>query len=144
MNPFIVAKNVNRISFIGAAASIQYLVTRECEWENLKSAIQNPPDVDVIISHLAPEPTFDPDDGNELSELASLIVSNCKVIELNERYHRPPLKWLLRFEEHNVSFHFESDAHSLEEIVNLTQLYDLIAIVDEIVMQKITAGSVIA
>jgi histidinol phosphatase-like PHP family hydrolase len=72
-------------------------------------------------------------------------VSNCKVIELNARYHRPPLKWLLRFKEHDVRFHFESDAHSLEEIVNLTRLYDLIAIVDDNhMMQEITAGSVIA
>jgi hypothetical protein len=60
-----------------------------------------------------------------------LIVSNCKEIELNARYHRPPLKWLLRFKEHDVRFHFESDAHSTEEIVNLIRLYDLIAIVDD-------------
>jgi histidinol phosphatase-like PHP family hydrolase len=120
----------SRNCFIGAA-SIQYLLTRECGWETLKSAIQNPPNLDVIIGHLAPEPTFDPDDGNELSELASLIVSNCKVIELNARYHRPPLKELLRFKEHDVRFHFKSDAHSTEEIVNLIRLYDLIAIVDD-------------
>jgi putative hydrolase len=57
--------------------------------EALKTAIQNP-DVDVI-GHLAPEPTFDVDD-QELSELASLIVSNHKIIEISAKYHRPPIR----------------------------------------------------
>jgi putative hydrolase len=57
--------------------------------EALKCVIQNP-DVDVI-GHLAPEPTFDLDD-QELSELASLIVSNHKIIEISAKYHRPPLR----------------------------------------------------
>lgn len=41
--------------------------------------------MNIIIGHLVPESTFDPDGGDELSELASLIVSNCKVIELNAK-----------------------------------------------------------
>jgi putative hydrolase len=96
--------------------------------EALKNAIQNP-DVDVI-GHLAPEPTFDLDD-QELSELASLIFSNRKIIELNAKYHRPPPRWLLKFKEHQVRFHLGSDAHSLEQIGNFSSISDLIAIVKD-------------
>lgn len=96
--------------------------------EALKSAIQNP-DVDVI-GHLAPEPTFDLNE-EELSELASLIFSNHKIIELNAKYHRPPPRWLLKFKEKNVSFHLGSDAHSLQEIGNFSRISDLIAIVHD-------------
>lgn len=96
--------------------------------EALKSAIQNP-DVDVI-GHLAPEPTFDLND-EELSELASLIFSNRKIIELNSKYHRPPPRWLLKFKEQDVRFHLGSDAHSLQEIGNFSRVYDLIAVVQD-------------
>jgi putative hydrolase len=96
--------------------------------EALKTAIQNP-DVDVI-GHLAPEPTFDLND-DELSNLASLIFSNRKIIELNAKYHRPPPRWLLKFKEHEVRFHLGSDAHSLEEIGNFSRISDLIAIVQD-------------
>jgi histidinol phosphatase-like PHP family hydrolase len=96
--------------------------------EALKSAIQNP-DVDVI-GHLAPEPTFDLND-EELSELASLIFSNHKIIELNAKYHRPPPKWLLKFKEQDIRFHLGSDAHSLQEIGNFSKISDLIAIVQD-------------
>jgi putative hydrolase len=96
--------------------------------EALKSAIQNP-DVDVI-GHLAPEPIFDLND-EELSELASLIFSNHKIIELNAKYHRPPPKWLLKFKEQNIRFHLGSDAHSLQEIGNFSKISDLIAIVQD-------------
>lgn len=96
--------------------------------EALKSAIQNP-DVDVI-GHLAPEPTFDLND-EELSELASLIFSNHKIIELNAKYHRPPPRWLLKFKEKNVRFHLGSDAHSLQEIGNFSRISDLIAMVHD-------------
>ena len=94
--------------------------------EALKSAIQNP-DVDVI-GHLASEPTFDLND-EELSELASLIFSNHKTIELNAKYRRPSIRWLLKFKEHEVRFHLGSDAHSLEEIGNFSRISDLIAMV---------------
>ena len=96
--------------------------------EALKSAIQNP-DVDVI-GHLAPEPTFDLNE-EELSELASLMFSNHKIIELNAKYHRPPPRWLLKFKEKNVSFHLGSDAHSLQEIGNFSSISDLISIVHD-------------
>jgi putative hydrolase len=94
----------------------------------LKTAIQNP-NIDVI-GHLAPEPTFDLDD-QELSELASLIFSNHKIIELNAKYHRPPPRWLLRFKEHHVGFHLGSDAHSLGEVGNFSSISDLIAMVED-------------
>jgi putative hydrolase len=94
----------------------------------LKSAIQNP-DVDVI-GHLAPEPTFDLNE-EELSELASLIFSNHKIIELNAKYHRPSIRWLTKFKEQNVRFHLGSDAHSLQEIGNFSKISDLIAIVQD-------------
>jgi putative hydrolase len=94
--------------------------------EALKSAIQNP-DVNVL-GHLAPEPTFDLND-EELSELASLIFSNNKIIELNAKYHRPPTRWLVKFKEYQVRFHLGSDAHSLEEIGNFSRISDLIAMV---------------
>ena len=96
--------------------------------EALKSAIQNP-DVDVI-GHLAPEPTFDLNE-EELSELASLLSSNHKIIELNAKYHRPPPKWLLKFKEQDIRFHLGSDAHSLQEIGNFSKISDLIAIVQD-------------
>ena len=96
--------------------------------EALMTAIQNP-DVDVI-GHLAPEPTFDLND-EELSELAALILSNHKIIELNAKYHRPPPRWLLKFKEHQVRFHLGSDAHSLEEIGNFSRISDLIAMVED-------------
>lgn len=96
--------------------------------EALTSAIQNP-DVDVI-GHLAPEPTFDLND-EELSDLASLIFSDRKIIEINAKYHRPPSRWLLKFKEHEVKFHLGSDAHSLEEIGNFSRVYDLIAAVQD-------------
>src|SRR5215210_4084036 len=94
-------------------------------YQSIKSA-------DIVIinttGHLAPEPTFDLND-EELSELASLIFSNHKIIELNANYHRPPRKWLLKFKEHDIRFHLGSDAHSLQEIGNFSKISDLIAIV---------------
>jgi putative hydrolase len=104
----------------------------------LKNTIQNP-DVDVI-GHLAPEPTFDLND-DELSELASMIFSNHKIIELNAKYHRPPPRWLLKFKEHQVRFHLGSDAHSLEEIGNFSTISDLIGIVDDNVRNSTSGGS---
>jgi histidinol phosphatase-like PHP family hydrolase len=62
--------------------------------EALNTAIQNP-HVDAI-GHLAPGPTFDLND-EELSNLASLITSNRKIVEINAKYHRSPLRWLLKF-----------------------------------------------
>jgi len=94
----------------------------------LNSAIHNP-DVNVI-GHLAPEPGFDLND-EELSELASLVSSNHKTVEINAKYHRPPPRWILKFKEFDVKFHLGSDAHSLQEIGNFSTISDLIALVQE-------------
>jgi putative hydrolase len=96
--------------------------------EALKKAIENP-DVDVI-GHLASEQSFDLYD-DELSEIASLVVSNNKIIEINAKYHRPPPRWLAKFKQHGVSFHLGSDAHSLEEIGDFRRVSDLIEIADD-------------
>lgn len=96
--------------------------------EALNTAIQNP-HVDVI-GHLAPESTFDLNN-NELSDLASLISSNRKIIEINAKYHRPPLRWLMKFKEYDIKFHLGSDAHSLEDIGNFSSVCDLIAAVED-------------
>ena len=110
-------------------ASFHTVFGNKREWiDALNNAIQNP-DVNVI-GHLAPEPTFDLND-NELSDLASWIFSNRKLIELNAKYHRPPARWLLKFKEHGVRFHLGSDAHSLEQIGNFSKIHDLIAIVHD-------------
>jgi putative hydrolase len=55
----------------------------------LNTAVQNP-HVDVI-GHLAPESTFDLNN-DELSDLASFISSSRKIIEINAKYHRSPLR----------------------------------------------------
>ena len=110
-------------------ASFHTVFGNKREWiDALNNAIENP-DVNVI-GHLAPEPTFDLND-DELSELASWIFSNRKLIELNAKYHRPPARWLLKFKEHGVRFHLGSDAHSLEQIGNFSKIHDLIAIVHD-------------
>jgi putative hydrolase len=110
-------------------ASFHTVFGNKREWiDALNNAIQNP-DVNVI-GHLAPEATFDLND-DELSELASWIFSNRKLVELNAKYHRPPARWLLKFKEHGVRFHLGSDAHSLEQIGNFSKIHDLIAIVHD-------------
>lgn len=97
-------------------------------WINaLKRAIENP-DVNVI-GHIAPEATFTL--GNsEVDALASLIVKNKKIVELNAKYYRPPPEWILIFREKGVKFHLGSDAHSLQQIGQFEKISDLISLVD--------------
>jgi histidinol phosphatase-like PHP family hydrolase len=78
-----------------------------------------------VIGHLAPETSFDLTD-NELIELAQLLKSNDKTVEINAKYRRPPMKWLQIFKENNVNFHLGSDAHSLDEIGNFKSITNLI------------------
>lgn len=93
-------------------------------WMNaIKNAIQNP-DVDVI-GHLAPEPTFRLNN-EELLELCELLKYHGKIVELNAKYKRPPLDWLLQFKNHEVRFHLGSDAHSLNEIGDFRRIYHMI------------------
>jgi putative hydrolase len=97
-------------------------------WINaLKRAIENP-DVNVI-GHLAPEATFTL--GNsEVDSLASLIVKNKKIVELNAKYYRPPPEWILIFKKKGIKFHLGSDAHSLQQIGQFEKISDLISLVD--------------
>jgi putative hydrolase len=93
-------------------------------WMNaIKAAIQNP-DVDVI-GHLSPEPTFSLNN-EELLGLCELLRTNDKIVELNAKYRRPPLDWLLQFKSHNVKLHFGSDAHSVTEIGDFSRIHQLI------------------
>lgn len=96
-------------------------------WLNaIKSAIKNP-DVNVI-GHLAPEPTFSLDN-EELIEICQLLKEQRKIIELNAKYNRPPMDWVLKFKEYNVEFHLGSDAHSLNEIGEFSRILELVHVV---------------
>jgi histidinol phosphatase-like PHP family hydrolase len=98
-------------------------------WINaLKKAIENP-DVDVI-GHIAPEPTFTLET-YEIEELASIIVENKKIVEINAKYRRPPPAWILTFSRRGVKFHLGSDAHSLQQIGQFEKITDLISLVDD-------------
>jgi putative hydrolase len=93
-------------------------------WMNaIKNAIQNP-DVDVI-GHLAPEPTFSLDK-DELIEICQLLKDHGKIVELNAKYNRPPMDWVLKFKKYNVEFHLGSDAHSLNEIGEFNRIVKLV------------------
>jgi histidinol phosphatase-like PHP family hydrolase len=105
-------------------------------WINaLKKAIENP-DVDVI-GHIAPEPTFTLET-DEIDALASLIVENKKVVEINAKYRRPPPTWILTFNKRGVKFHLGSDAHSLQQIGQFEKISDLISLVSGSSVSSIT------
>lgn len=92
----------------------------------LTRAIENP-SVDVI-GHIAPETSFRMEQ-DEVEDLASLIVKNKKIIEINAKYHRPPPEWIVPFMEKGVKFHLGSDAHRLEDIGQFAKISDLISLV---------------
>ena len=92
----------------------------------LKEAIENP-NVNVI-GHVAPEPTFTLEN-SEVDELASLIVENKKIVEINAKYRRPPRDWIVTFNKRGVKFHLGSDAHSLQQIGQFEKISDLISLV---------------
>jgi putative hydrolase len=96
-------------------------------WMNaIKSAIKNP-DVNVI-GHLAPESTFSLKN-EELGEICRLLKEHGKIVELNAKYNRPPLDWVLKFKEYGVRFHLGSDAHSLNEIGEFSRILKLVQLV---------------
>jgi putative hydrolase len=108
-------------------ASFHTLYNDKDIWLNaLRNAIKNP-NVDVI-GHIAPEPTFRME-LCEVRDLASLIVENRKIIEINAKYHRPPREWTVLFKQLGVKFHLASDAHRLEEIGHFENISDLISLV---------------
>jgi putative hydrolase len=95
-------------------------------WMNaLANAIENP-DVN-IIGHLAPEATFTLDK-YEIESIASKIVENGKIVEINAKYHRPPRDWIIIFKDRGVNFRLGSDAHSLSEIGQFGKIRDLISL----------------
>jgi putative hydrolase len=105
-------------------------------WINaLKKAIENP-DVDVI-GHIAPEPTFTLET-DEIDALASLIVENKKIVEINAKYRRPPSTWILTFSKRGVKFHLGSDAHTLQQIGQFEKISDLISLVGGSSVSSIT------
>jgi putative hydrolase len=61
---------------------------------------------------------------DDLSELVSLIFSSHKIRETNANYRRHPIRWILKFKEHQVKFHLGSDAHPLEEIGDFSRVSD--------------------
>ena len=83
-----------------------------------------------VIGHLAPEESFDLSD-IELEEVANLLLKHDRIIELNAKYKRPPLRWLTIFKRKQVRFHLGSDAHNLNDIGNFEQITNLIAFVKD-------------
>jgi putative hydrolase len=107
-------------------ASFHTLYIDKKIWMNaLAKTIENP-DVD-IIGHLAPEATFTLNK-YEIDSLASKIVENGKIVEINAKYHRPPRDWILIFKDRGVNFRLGSDAHSLSEIGQFGKIRDLISL----------------
>ena len=97
-------------------------------WLNaLKKAIENP-DVNVI-GHIAPESSFTLEN-REVDQLASLMLKNRKIVELNAKYHRPPGDWVVILKKRGVTLHLGSDAHSLEAIGQYQKISDLIFLAD--------------
>lgn len=97
-------------------------------WLNaLKSVICNPK-VNVI-GHLYPEQSFKIED-EEIRELGKLILDNNKIIEINAKYHAPPIKWLYIFKTEGIKFHLASDAHKLKDIGEFNNILDLIKTVE--------------
>jgi putative hydrolase len=108
-------------------ASFHTLYHDKSVWlKALTRAIENP-SVDVI-GHIAPETSFRMEQ-DEVEDLASLIVKNKKIIEINAKYHRPPPEWIVPFMEKGVKFHLGSDAHRLEDIGQFAKISDLISLV---------------
>jgi len=98
-------------------------------WLNaLKTAIRNP-DI-TVLGHLAPEATFILEH-SELEEIAYEIAINGKIVELNAKYHRPPIDWIPSFKQKGVKFHLASDAHSLDEIGQFSRISDLISAAED-------------
>ena len=67
---------------------------------------------------------------DEIKRIGEEVVSNDKIIEINSKYHRPPLEYLKIFAGLGVRFHLGSDAHSLDEIGNFGGINDLINFIE--------------
>jgi histidinol phosphatase-like PHP family hydrolase len=98
-------------------------------WVNALNKVIENPDVD-IIGHLSPEPTFTMST-REIDSLASRLVENEKVVEINAKYHRPPSSWIPIFRDKGVKFQLGSDAHSISEIGQFEKISDLISLAEK-------------
>jgi histidinol phosphatase-like PHP family hydrolase len=97
-------------------------------WISALISVIRDPAVDVI-GHLAPEPSPNISE-IEIDSIADEIIKNHKVVELNSKYCRPPLDWIIAFKERGVKFHLGSDAHSLRSVGNFDNINQLIAAAD--------------
>ena len=97
-------------------------------WINALRSVIRDPTVDVI-GHLAPEFGMKINE-YEIGLIAEEIAQNRKVVELNSKYHRPPLDWITAFKAKGVRFHLGSDAHSLSSVGSFENINDLIAAAD--------------
>jgi histidinol phosphatase-like PHP family hydrolase len=82
-----------------------------------------------VIGHLEHDHYFSLN-YDEIKRIGEEVISNDKIIEINSKYHRPPLEYLKIFIELGVSFHLGSDAHSLGEIGNFDGIKDLINFIE--------------
>lgn len=98
-------------------------------WSNaLIKAIKHP--YVNVIGHLAPETDFVVDD-KQIFAIGELILENDKVIELNSKYVRPPVKFIEIFKELGVKFHLGSDAHRLIDIGDFNRIMHLINLIEK-------------
>jgi len=109
-------------------ASFHTKYSKEQWYSALVEAIKNP-HVNVI-GHLAPEKEFNLSD-YEIEKLGDLLIANNKIVELNSKYVRPPIRFLEIFKRQGVTFHLGSDAHSLKEIGDFTRINHLINLIEE-------------
>jgi putative hydrolase len=98
-------------------------------WINALNKVIENSDVD-IIGHLSPEPTFTMST-REIDSLASKLVENEKVVEINAKYHRPPSSWIPILRDKGVKFQLGSDAHSISEIGQFEKISDLISLAEK-------------
>lgn len=109
-------------------ASFHKKYDKEVWLSSLLQAIKNP-HVNVI-GHLAPEAEFTVDD-EQIHEIGNRLVENKKIIEINAKYVRPPLRFLEIFLKLGVQFHVGSDAHRLIDIGDFNRIMHLINLIEK-------------
>jgi histidinol phosphatase-like PHP family hydrolase len=110
-------------------ASFHTNYTKKNVWLSaLQRAIENP--CVNVIGHIAPEPTFQIEK-HEVEELAALMARHNKIVEINAKYHRPPVSWINILINEGVKMHLGSDAHRLDEVGRFNNILDLVSIADK-------------
>lgn len=110
-------------------ASFHTLYHEKDIWLNALHKVIKNPCVDVI-GHIAPEPSFQIE-AQEVEELGALMSRHGKVVEINAKYHRPPVNWINTFVQQGVKMHLGSDAHRLNEVGQFSNVMDLVALAKE-------------